>query len=114
MNFNQKKKLGRKFEFLCDKFQRVKKFLDMCPMEPGGPNYWVEKNAEIQTRMEMLAIHLGNFAHKSGQYKQCLFSKRSWKRKWIFAENVRVSTKCNPNGEGNMQLIPVNNRRTQI
>ena len=74
----------------------------------------MEKNAEIQIRMEILAIHLGNFAYKSGQYKQCLFSKRSWKRKWIFAENVRVSTKCHPNGECNIQLIPVNNRRTQI
>ena len=74
----------------------------------------MEKNAEIQIRMEILAIHLGNFTHKSGQYKQCLFSKRSWKRKWIFAEKVCVSTKCHPNGECNMQLIPVNNRRTQI
>ena len=74
----------------------------------------MEKNAEIQIRMEILAIHLGNFAHKSGQYKQCLFSKRSWKRKWIFAEKVCVSTKCHPNGECNIQLIPANNRRTQI
>ena len=74
----------------------------------------MEKNAEIQIRMEILAIHLGNFAHKSGQYKQCLFSKRSWKRKWIFAEKVCVSTKCHLNGQCNIQLIPVNNRRTQI
>lgn len=72
------------------------------------------KNEEIQIRMEILAIHLGNFTHKSGQYKQCLFSKRSWKRKWLFAEKVCVSTKCHPNGECNIQLIPVNNRRTQI
>ena len=62
--------------------------------------------------MEIFAIHLGNCTHKSGQYKQCFFSKQSWKKKWIFAEKVCVSTKCHPNGECNMQLIPVNNRRT--
>ena len=114
MNFNPKIFFGRKFEFLCDKFQRAQKFWTCVPWSQVALiSEWERMRKSKYTWKSwqfIWAISHTNQANTNSVY----FPNGAEKRKWIFAEKVCVSTKCHPNGECNIQLIPANNRRTQI